>query len=427
MSDSQRRERGYTLLVAGPDGARPVRVPSWALSVAAFALLVGVIGLGVFGVYNYVRAQRLESQARQSAPDPRTRELQRAILEQQSRVQSLQDDYVGVARQAGANQARSLQEIDRLQERLRELDRQAAELRQMLGMPTPPPTPPPPRSQAPGTDFALAAPAGSARVIGPYDIAFPAIDPDPYNLALQMDVLRTQMAARAATFRSLRADLEVQRAAEQAILETARAEAIAARAAEEAAAREQAAAEARAAAEAAQRKAVSSDPLLARLDNQVASVIERLRLGAPLTPQPKQVLSIPLPKDGPGAPSHWPLKGDVTSPFGYRVFRGAPDFHTGMDIEAAMQTEVHVTQGGTVVFAGWQAGYGWCVEVGHGQGYSTLYGHLSRISVDVGDKVAADSIIGLSGSSGNSTGPHLHYEIRLNGKAVDPSAYLGVT
>ncbi|MFN8498359.1 MAG: peptidoglycan DD-metalloendopeptidase family protein [Anaerolineae bacterium] len=424
MSDSPRGERGYTLLVIGSDGSRSVRVPSWVLSVAAFALLVGVIGLGVFGVYNYVRAQRLESQARQSAPDPRTRELQRAILDQQSRVQSLQDDYVGVARQAEANQARSVQEIGRLQDRLRELERQAAELRQMLGLPTPAPTPQPPRSQAPATDFAAAAPIGGARVIGPYDIAFPAIDPDPYNMALQMDVLRTQMAAREAAFRTLRADLEVQRAAEQAVLEKARAEAAAARAAEEAAAKEQAAAEARAAELAAQRRAVSSDPLLARLDNQVAGVIERLRLGAPLTPQPKQVLSIALPKDGPGAPSRWPLQGEITSAFGYRVFRGAPDFHTGMDIEAALQTDVHVTQGGTVVFAGWQTGYGWCIEVGHGQGYSTLYGHLSRIAVDVGDKVAAGDVIGLSGSSGNSTGPHLHYEIRLNGKAVDPSAYL---
>ncbi|MFN8473189.1 MAG: M23 family metallopeptidase [Anaerolineae bacterium] len=425
MSDSQRRGRGYTLLVVGPDGSRPVRVPSWALSVAAFVLLVGVLGLGVFGAYHYFRAQRLESQARQSGTDPRTRELQRAILDQQSRVQSLQDDYVGVARQAGENQARSQQEIGQLQDRLRELDRQAAELRQQLSLPTPAPTPePPPRSQVPGTDFALALPAGGAHVISPYDIAFPAIDPDPYNLALQIDLLRTQIAAREATFRSLRADLEVRRAVEQAILEKAREEAAAARAAADAAAKEQEAAEARAAEEAAQRKAVSSDPLLARLDSQVAGIIERLRLGAPLTPQPKQLLSIPLPKDGPGAPHQWPLKGEITSPFGYRIFRGAPDFHTGTDIEAEMQTEVHVTQSGTVVFAGWQTGYGWCIEVGHGQGYSTLYGHLSRISVDVGDKVTAGDVIGLSGSSGNSTGPHLHYEIRLNGKAIDPSAYL---
>ncbi len=423
MSDSQRR--GYTLLVVGPEGSRPVRVPAWALSLLAFLLLVGALGLGVFGVYNYVRAQRLENQARQSAPDPRTRELQRAILDQQSRVQSLQDDYVGVARQAGENQARTQQQIDRLQERLKELDRQAAELRQKLAMPTPQPTPePPPRSQAPGPDFAMALPAGGARVIGPYDIAFPAIDPDPDNLALRMDVLQTQINAREATFRSLRADLEVRQAVEQAILEKARQEAAEARAAAEAAAREQAAAEAQAAAQAAQKKAVSSDPLLASLDNQVAGLIQKLRLGAALSPQPKQVLSIPLPKDGPGAPSRWPLRGEITSPFGYRVFRGAPDYHTGMDIEAEMQTDVRVTQAGSVVFAGWQTGYGWCIEVGHGRGYSTLYGHLSRINVEVGDKVAAGDVIGLSGSSGNSTGPHLHYEIRLNGKAVDPSGYL---
>lgn len=123
------------------------------------------------------------------------------------------------------------------------------------------------------------------------------------------------------------------------------------------------------------------------------------------------------------APKGWPLSGRITSTFGYRIFRGRRDFHTGLDVAAWYRTPVHVTASGTVVAAGWQSGYGWTVEVAHQRGYTTVYGHLSRYLVEVGDKVTKGQQIGLSGSSGNSTGPHVHYEIRLNGVPVDPWRY----
>lgn len=123
------------------------------------------------------------------------------------------------------------------------------------------------------------------------------------------------------------------------------------------------------------------------------------------------------------APKGWPLGGRISSTFGYRVFRGRRDFHTGIDIAVNYRTSVHATADGTVIAAGWESGYGWTVEVRHEEGYSTLYGHLSRYLVDVGDVVRKGQRIALSGSSGNSTGPHLHYEIRLNGVPIDPWRY----
>lgn len=123
------------------------------------------------------------------------------------------------------------------------------------------------------------------------------------------------------------------------------------------------------------------------------------------------------------APKGWPVGGRISSTFGYRVFRGRRDFHTGIDVAVWYKTPVHATADGTVIAAGWESGYGWTVEVKHEHGYSTVYGHLSRYLVDVGDVVKKGQSIGLSGSSGNSTGPHVHYEIRQNGVPIDPWRY----
>jgi murein DD-endopeptidase MepM/ murein hydrolase activator NlpD len=97
-----------------------------------------------------------------------------------------------------------------------------------------------------------------------------------------------------------------------------------------------------------------------------------------------------------------------------------------MDFRAPTGMEARTTAAGVVVKAGWNGGYGRMVEVDHGQGYATRYGHLSEILVKVGDKVTAGEVIGRTGSSGRSTGPHLHYEIRHNGAALDPARFLRV-
>ena len=119
-------------------------------------------------------------------------------------------------------------------------------------------------------------------------------------------------------------------------------------------------------------------------------------------------------------PANWPARGPVTSVFGWRIFRGVPQFHTGLDIALDYGTPVASTGDGLVLGSGWQRGFGWCVFVQHAHGYHTLYAHLSQVAVEVGDTVAPGSLVGLSGSSGNSTGPHLHYEIWKDGRLVDP-------
>ena len=98
-------------------------------------------------------------------------------------------------------------------------------------------------------------------------------------------------------------------------------------------------------------------------------------------------------------------------------------FHPGMDFTAPTGTEIYATGNGTVVNTGWRQGYGNCVEINHGYGYRTVYGHMSLIKVRVGQKVNRGDVIGLVGNTGLSIGPHLHYEVHLNGKPVNPLNY----
>ena len=123
-------------------------------------------------------------------------------------------------------------------------------------------------------------------------------------------------------------------------------------------------------------------------------------------------------------PSIRPAYGKVTSGFGRRPgFWGILATHTGIDISLPIGTVVVATADGTVTFAGARSGYGYTVEIQHADGLLTLYGHLSRHLVKPGDRIAQGQAVALSGNSGISTGPHLHYEVRLNGIAVDPARY----
>ncbi len=127
-------------------------------------------------------------------------------------------------------------------------------------------------------------------------------------------------------------------------------------------------------------------------------------------------------------PLRQPLTGELemTSPFGVRIdpFYHSPSMHTGMDLHATAGEPIHATAAGKVVKAGWEGGYGQMVEIDHGEGLSTRYGHMSSIGVSVGQKVRAGQVIGRVGSTGRSTGPHLHYETRINGEAVNPERFL---
>jgi murein DD-endopeptidase MepM/ murein hydrolase activator NlpD len=127
-------------------------------------------------------------------------------------------------------------------------------------------------------------------------------------------------------------------------------------------------------------------------------------------------------------PYRKPVIGEVefTSGFGVRSdpFLGRPAMHTGLDFRAATGDPVRATANGKIVSSGWAGGYGRMVEIDHGNGLSTRYGHLSEINVKVGDTIRIGQVIGTVGSTGRSTGPHLHYETRIDGEAVDPQKFL---
>jgi murein DD-endopeptidase MepM/ murein hydrolase activator NlpD len=126
-------------------------------------------------------------------------------------------------------------------------------------------------------------------------------------------------------------------------------------------------------------------------------------------------------------PSIWPVKGNLESGFGGRSnpFGGSSyEYHEGQDIDAEMGQPVSAAASGKVLIAGWQNGYGQVVYVDHGSGLTTRYGHLSHIDVQVGQTIARGEQIGLVGSTGRSTGPHLHYEVRINNEPVNPRRYL---
>jgi len=118
--------------------------------------------------------------------------------------------------------------------------------------------------------------------------------------------------------------------------------------------------------------------------------------------------------------------GEVTSGFGYRIHPifNVRRMHTGIDIDADTGDPIKAASGGTVVSAGWRGGYGKCVVIAHSGGLATLYGHMSEIKVSVGQAVKKGQVIGKVGSTGYSTGPHLHFEVRVNGDCVDPLKYL---
>jgi len=127
---------------------------------------------------------------------------------------------------------------------------------------------------------------------------------------------------------------------------------------------------------------------------------------------------------GTGAPSAagliWPVNGVVVSGFGMRWGR----MHEGIDIAASTGTPIRAAASGAVIWSGWRGGYGNCVVIDHGNGLATLYAHASALLVGVGQQVSQGQTVALVGSTGNSSGPHLHFEVRVNGVAVDPLLYL---
>jgi len=121
----------------------------------------------------------------------------------------------------------------------------------------------------------------------------------------------------------------------------------------------------------------------------------------------------------------WPVEGPIIAPFGVRWEADGPTIHRGVDIVVPTGTPVYAMSNGNVSFAGTMTDFGLVVLVDHRDGISTLYAHLSEILVVEGQAVTRDESLGLSGASGNATGPHLHFEIRGRGHQLDPVAMLG--
>jgi murein DD-endopeptidase MepM/ murein hydrolase activator NlpD len=125
-------------------------------------------------------------------------------------------------------------------------------------------------------------------------------------------------------------------------------------------------------------------------------------------------------------PSIWPVLGRITGSFGHRLdpFSGKYTFHSGLDIASRYGDPVHATADGIVATMERRGGYGWLIVIDHGLGVTTWYGHLSRFATRSGTRVRLGDIIGYEGHSGRSTGTHLHYEVRVNDRPVNPWDYL---
>lgn len=126
-------------------------------------------------------------------------------------------------------------------------------------------------------------------------------------------------------------------------------------------------------------------------------------------------------------PTIWAHLGKINNEFGFRrnPFGGRSyEFHSGMDIDGEKGDLIVAPANGVVLKAGWQGGYGYLIEIDHGNGLKTRYGHLSKVKVQKGETIQRGQLLGLVGSTGRSTGPHLHYELRLDGKAINPRRFL---
>ncbi len=133
--------------------------------------------------------------------------------------------------------------------------------------------------------------------------------------------------------------------------------------------------------------------------------------------------AIPLVSRGSGT-LLWPTKGNITSGFGYRYIFGKRGPHDGIDIANSVGTPIYAAEAGTVTFTGWKGNYGNLIKIDHGEDVETRYAHLSKILVSTGQSVKRGQLIGYMGDTGKTTGPHLHFEVRLNGTALNPMKYL---
>jgi murein DD-endopeptidase MepM/ murein hydrolase activator NlpD len=164
---------------------------------------------------------------------------------------------------------------------------------------------------------------------------------------------------------------------------------------------------------------------LSREEATLSALIRSRQLSAEAADRPSSnggggaAANVPAARSS-GSGLAWPTNGSVTSGFGYRW----GSLHAGIDIANGTGTPIRAAKGGTIILAGWNGGYGNCIVIDHGGGLSTLYGHMTRLRASEGQRVGQGDLIGDMGSTGNSTGSHLHFETRVNGSPRDPTGYL---
>lgn len=366
-----RRSRSLTLLIVPHSTQHPITIhlPTWIFPLFLLLGIVVLSGLTVLTVRHYVYVKQLEARLQEQTQyyeteRAREQELRRTILTQHDQVLNLRSQFDSLYGEVEAFQSGLTAEVEEFRARLAEVDRLTEQLRLIVGLEaTPTPTAEPGAWRAGGPN-ALASVESTGRGSGNLNLRV-AFAPSSLNLESDPGVEH---------LRTLEASLPA--------------------------------------------KMTELYQLKEQIEARVALVDQDKRSSPTEIERQLQLVD--------AAPKGWPAVGSITSEFGAREFLGRDDFHTGVDIGVWYRTQVRATQDGIVVAAGWQRGYGWTVEIQHEMGFSTLYAHLSRYLVEVGDEVKAGDIIALSGGSGNSTGPHLHYEIRLNGVPVDPTKYLSM-
>ena len=164
---------------------------------------------------------------------------------------------------------------------------------------------------------------------------------------------------------------------------------------------------------------VTSEVAALSREEATLSALIRARQLPPESTDSPAASNAPAAKVG-GSGVAWPTNGSVTSGFGYRW----GSLHAGIDIANGVGTPIRAAKAGTIILAGWNGGYGNCIVIDHGGGFSTLYGHMTRLRASEGQRVSQGDLIGDMGSTGNSTGSHLHFETRVNGNPQDPTRYL---
>ncbi|MFQ5855762.1 MAG: peptidoglycan DD-metalloendopeptidase family protein [Anaerolineae bacterium] len=371
---SKRAKEPFTLLIIPHSQRDPVsvRLPSWTLTGVLVALAAAFVGLVVFAArYHALSQEVVRLQEAQRVAQSRQQVLQQTVLSQHDAVQSMQQDfdteiaavqrdYNQLYREAVSFQVELTTQVKQFKTELQQIRRLSDEVRDLVGLD---------EGALTTSDIDIAQALGG---IGAGQPRASLIDTDTPHVELAIDeILKAETNPTVQQLQGMYNVLPTWYGELQHV----------------------------------------QDQVNARV-----SLVDPDKRTSPEALERQLVL-------WDAAPKGWPVGGRISSTFGYRVFRGRRNFHTGLDIAVWYKTPVHATEDGTVVAAGWKSGFGWTVEVLHEEGYSTLYGHLSRYLVDVGDTVKKGQTIGLSGSSGNSTGPHLHYEIRLNGIPIDPWRY----